>query len=60
PGDTVSTHWTIAAMTDKPHHGGGIVTLSGTCRNQDDVMVAEAEAKILVRNNPYICTGAST
>jgi 3-hydroxybutyryl-CoA dehydratase len=53
PGDTVTTRWTIAAMTDKPHHGGGIVTLAGTCRNQDDVVVAEADAKILVRNKPY-------
>jgi 3-hydroxybutyryl-CoA dehydratase len=50
PGDTVTTQWTIAAMTDKPHHGGGIVSLSGTCRNQDDAVVAEAQAKILVQN----------
>lgn len=53
PGDTVTTRWTIAAMDDKPHHGGGIVTLSGTCRNQDGAVVAEAEAKILVQNKPY-------
>jgi 3-hydroxybutyryl-CoA dehydratase len=53
PGDTVSTRWTIAAMEDKAHHGGGIVTLEGTCRNQDDVQVAAAEAKILVLNKPF-------
>ena len=50
PGDTVTTRWTIAAMQDKPHHGGGIVTLTGTCSDQDEVVVAEAEAKILVQN----------
>lgn len=53
PGDTVSTQWTIAAMADKPRHGGGMVTLTGVCRNQDDAVVAEAEAKILVKNKPY-------
>jgi len=53
PGDTVTTRWTIAAMTDKPHHGGGIVSLSGTCSNQDDVVVAEADAKLLVQNKPF-------
>lgn len=59
PGDTVTTQWTIAAMTDKPHHGGGIVALTGTCRNQDDVLVAQADAKILVRNNPSHRSGES-
>lgn len=53
PGDTVTTRWTIAAMADKPHHGGGIATLAGTCRNQNDVLVAEADAKILVQNKPF-------
>jgi hypothetical protein len=40
-------------MEDKPHHGGGIVTLTGNCRNEDDVVVAEADARILVQNKPY-------
>jgi 3-hydroxybutyryl-CoA dehydratase len=53
PGDTITTQWTIAARADKTHHGGGIVSLSGTCRNQDDAVVAEAEAKILVSNKPF-------
>ena len=60
PGDTVATQWTIAAMTDKPHHGGGIVALTGTCRNQDGVLVAEADAKILVKENSQPRSGAST
>jgi len=53
PGDTVSTRWTIAAMDDKPHHGGGIVSLEGVCRNERDQIVAEARAKILVKNKPF-------
>ena len=53
PGDTVSTRWTIAAMDDKPHRGGGVVSLAGICRNQEDVVVAEADAKILVQNRPF-------
>jgi acyl dehydratase len=57
PGDTVSTCWSVAAMADKPHHGGGIVTLRGTCRNQDDVVVAKAEAKILVKDRAQCTRG---
>jgi len=50
PGDTLTTTWTIAAKDDKPKHGGGLVTLKGTCRNQKEEVVVEADAKILVRN----------
>ena len=50
-GDTLATAWTIAALDAKPKHAGGIVTLTGTCTNQDGVQVAVADAKILVRNN---------
>jgi len=50
-GDTLTTAWNIVARDDKPKHDGGIVTLSGTCTNQDRVQVATAEAKMLVRNN---------
>lgn len=50
PGDTLTTTWTIARKDDKPKHGGGIVALCGICRNQNDVVVVEADAKILVRN----------
>jgi acyl dehydratase len=57
PGDTVATQWTVAALTDKPHHGGGIVTLRGACRNQDGVLVAEADAKLLVVNDPFPRSG---
>jgi 3-hydroxybutyryl-CoA dehydratase len=50
PGDTLTTTWTITAKSDKPHHNGGIVSLSAECRNQLDALVAEADAKLLVRN----------
>jgi acyl dehydratase len=50
PGDTLTTTWTIAAKSDKPKHGGGLVALTGVCRNQKDEVVVEAEAKMLVRS----------
>lgn len=51
-GDTLSTTWRIVELLDKPRHGGGIVVMSGRCTNQDDVLVAEAEGKIMVMNKP--------
>jgi acyl dehydratase len=51
PGDTITTTWTITGKDDKPKHDGGVVALSGVCRNQNDVVVVEAEAKLLVRNS---------
>jgi 3-hydroxybutyryl-CoA dehydratase len=49
-GDTLTTTWTVTGKTDKPHRNGGIVSLSAQCRNQLDVLVAEADAKLIVRN----------
>ena len=46
-GDTLTTTWTVAAKHAKPRHGGGVVVLAGVCRNQDGVVVAEADAKML-------------
>lgn len=51
-GDTLTIEWTIAAREDKPRQGGGLVTLTGLCTNQDGTTVAEADAKMLVANNP--------
>ena len=48
-GDTLTTRWTVTARDDKPNHEGGVVSLEGECRNQDDVVVAVASGKILVR-----------
>jgi 3-hydroxybutyryl-CoA dehydratase len=50
PGDTLTTTWTIVDRLDKPKHRGGIVVLTGACRNQDGAVVAEGECKILVKS----------
>lgn len=52
PGDTLSTEWTVTGKQDKPKHRGGIFTLRGVCRNQQDEEVAEADGKILVALRP--------
>lgn len=51
-GDTLTTVWTVSAKEAKPHHKGGVVSLTGTCLNQEKVTVAEAGAKMLVQDNP--------
>ena len=51
-GDTLTIVWTVRQLEDKPKHGGGVVTLDGICTNQEGTQVAEAEAKMLVANNP--------
>lgn len=48
PGDTLTTTWTIVDRLDKPKHHGGLVVLTGECRNQTGEVVAEADGKILV------------
>jgi 3-hydroxybutyryl-CoA dehydratase len=49
PGDTLTTTWSITAKEAKRKHGGGVVMLAGVCRNQDGTVVADADAKMLVR-----------
>ena len=49
-GDTLKVKWTVSALDAKPKIEGGLVTLGGTCTNQDGVEVANAEAKMLVRS----------
>ncbi|MGL1834281.1 MaoC family dehydratase [Rhodocyclaceae bacterium SMB388] len=51
-GDTLCIEWTVTKLEDKPRHDGGMVSLTGVCTNQDGVKVAEAEAKMLIANNP--------
>ena len=51
-GDTMTSTWTIVELVDKPAHGGGVVTLSGTATLQTGVVVAEAEARMLVSLKP--------
>jgi acyl dehydratase len=51
-GDTLTTTWEVTAKLPKPKHAGGIVELAGVCRNQDGVVVAEADGKMLVSKKP--------
>lgn len=51
-GDTLTTTWTIVEAIAKPAHDAGIVVLSGLAKNQEDVVVAEAEARMLVGRRP--------
>ncbi len=51
-GDTLTIEWTVRVKDDKPKHAGGMVTLTGVCTNQDGLRVAEADAKLLVADNP--------
>lgn len=50
PGDTLTWTWTVTEKSDKPKYDGGIVTLDGVCRNQDDVVVVTAKTLVLVGN----------
>ena len=52
PGDVLTIAWVVDRLVDKPHHGGGIVEMSGTATNQDGVVAARATGKILVGNRP--------
>ena len=49
-GDALTTIWTVTEKIDKPKSNGGIVVLAGICRNQNGVIVLEANAKMLVGN----------
>jgi 3-hydroxybutyryl-CoA dehydratase len=48
PGDTLTIAWTIAKLTPKPAHGGGIAELTGSASNQQGVVAAQATGKIMV------------
>lgn len=52
PGDTLATQWTVTALTDKPKHKGGFVTMACVSKNQDGTVVVEADGKILVARKP--------
>ena len=51
-GDTLTTTWTITETADKPAHDAGVVTLAGRSANQNGLIVAEAEARMLVSRRP--------
>ena len=52
-GDTLHVTWTVTAKDDKPKHAGGIVSFTGVCKIQDGTTVAEATAKLLVKNGCF-------
>lgn len=54
PGDTLTTTWTIEEKLDKPKKQGGIAVMRAVCENQDEVRVAEADGKILLKNSTAI------
>lgn len=58
-GDTLTTTWTIVDAHDKPRHRGGIVTLRACATIQSGVVVAEADAKILVSSRQASATTPS-
>ena len=47
-GDTLTTRWTVTGKVPKPKINAGIALLAGTCTNQDDIVVALAEGKIML------------
>lgn len=57
-GDTIATLWTVIDRLDKPKHGGGVVVLHGVCTNQEGVVVAEADARILVTARAHSATSS--
>lgn len=46
-GDTLTSRWVVVDHREKPSLNGVMVEFSGECRNQHDLRVAEASAKIL-------------
>ena len=51
-GDTLTLHWRVTGKEDKPRHDGGVVTLRGEAVNQDGIVVARAEGRMLVAASP--------
>ncbi len=49
-GDTIETIWTVAELTANSKHRGGVIGLTGICRNQHDDIVARATGRILVKS----------
>jgi len=47
-GDTLTTRWIVTDKIPKPKIQAGIAVLSGTCTNQDGIVVALADGKIML------------
>lgn len=50
PGDTVTAEWTVEDKVEKAKLGGGIVSLSVRCLNQDDTVLLDGTAKAIIRS----------
>ena len=50
PGDTLITEWEVMEKKPSKKYNGGVIELSGTCRNQQGETVAQGEGKMLISN----------
>ncbi len=48
-GDTLATTWRVTELVPKPRHQAGIVALAADARNQEGIVVAEGNGKVMVR-----------
>jgi 3-hydroxybutyryl-CoA dehydratase len=48
--DTIQMEWQVKRLEEKPKIDGGLVDLSGEVKNQQGIVAATAEARILVSN----------
>jgi 3-hydroxybutyryl-CoA dehydratase len=48
--DTIQMEWEVKMLEEKPRIDGGLVDLSGEVKNQQGIIAATAEARILVSN----------
>lgn len=48
--DTIRMEWEVKRLEEKPKIDGGLVDLSGEVKNQQGIVAATAEARILVGN----------
>ena len=48
-GDTLVTTWRVTELLAKPRHQAGIVAMAADARNQDGLVVAEGNGKVMVR-----------
>ena len=48
--DTIQMEWEVKMLEEKPKIDGGLVDLSGEVKNQQGIIAATADARILVSN----------
>jgi 3-hydroxybutyryl-CoA dehydratase len=49
PGSTVTCEWRVTGTEEKRKLGGGVVALDVRCVREDDVVVLEGAAKLIIR-----------